>query len=239
MTTLRSSLAMTSAPSRQAQVTWWGHVLWVAGAALVGWAQAAFFAGVLQWPRPLFLAPYVVLTTLFMVGYLRWSRLDFLAHLKDFWYWGLLGAVVVGWFVVRSVILQPHSATPQGMTLIFDLVWLGLVYGAVDGLFLSVLPIAATWQACKLLGWSERWPGQIAAGMLGLIASLVVTAAYHWGYPEFQGVAVLWPVLGVGIMSLAYLVTRSPLAPVLSHIAMHVAAVVIGIQSAIQLPPHY
>jgi hypothetical protein len=29
------------------------------------------------------------------------------------------------------------------------------------------------------------------------------------------------------------------LAPVLSHIAMHVAAVLYGLQSAMQLPPHY
>jgi hypothetical protein len=76
-------------------------------------------------------------------------------------------------------------------------------------------------------------------GLLALIASLGVIAAYHLDYPEFQGLAVLGPVFGVGIMSLAYILSRSPLAPVLSHIAMQVAAVLVGLQSALQLPPHY
>jgi hypothetical protein len=211
----------------------------VAGAAIFGWAEAAFFAGVLQLPRPLFLAPFVVLSSLFMIGYVRWSGVDPLAHLRHNGRWGLFGAVVVGWFVIQSVLLQPRSPTPRGVNLLFNLVWLGFVYGAIDGLLLSVLQIAATWQAFTLLGWTVRWPGQIVTGLLGLVASLVVTAAYHLGYPEFQGVAVLWPVFGVGVMSLAYLVTSSPLAPVLSHSAMHVAAVIYGIQSAMQLPPHY
>lgn len=128
---------------------------------------------------------------------------------------------------------------PQGADLMFNLLWLGLVYGLVDGLLLSVLPIAATWQACTQLGWTERWPGRITAGVLALLASLLVTAAYHLGYPEFQGIAVFSPMFGVGVMSLAYLLSRSPLAPVLSHIAMHVAAVLYGLSTAIQLPPHY
>lgn len=239
MTTRQSGLPATGVPYRHVQMTWWGYLLWVLGAALLGWAVTAFFAGVLQLSRPLFLVPYVVLVSLFMIGYVRWSGVDPLAHAKDNWSWGLFGAVVVGWFVVQSVLLQPRSPAPQGVDLLFNLVWLGLVYGAIDGLFLSVLPVAATWQACELLSWTERWPGKIAAGLLALSASLVVTATYHLGYPEFQGIAVLWPVFGVGVMSLAYLLTRSPLAPVLSHIAMHVAAVIYGIQSAMQLPPHY
>jgi hypothetical protein len=121
----------------------------------------------------------------------------------------------------------------------FNLLWLGLIYGAVDGRLLSVMPVAATWQALILLGWTKRWPGQLFVGLIALLTSLVVTAAYHWGYPEFQGITVLWPVFGVGVMSLAYVVMRSRLAPVVSHIAMHVAAVLVGLQSALQLPPHY
>ena len=116
---------------------------------------------------------------------------------------------------------------------------LGLIYGLVDGLFLTVLPIAATWQAFTLLGWTNRWPGRIGAGILALLASLFVTATYHLGYPEFQSVALFGPLVGVGVMSVAYLLSRSPLAPVLSHIAMHGAAVLFGLATAIQLPPHY
>ena len=59
------------------------------------------------------------------------------------------------------------------------------------------------------------------------------------GYPEFRGPQVVMIMVGVGVMSLAYLITRSPLTPILAHIAMHVASVLHGIGSVSQLPPHY
>jgi len=40
-------------------------------------------------------------------------------------------------------------------------------------------------------------------------------------------------------MSLAYIITGSPISALISHIAMHIAAVLYGLQTAIQLPPHY
>lgn len=52
------------------------------------------------------------------------------------------------------------------------------------------------------------------------------------------GKQVLAPVFGNGVMSLGYLVTGNPLAAVLSHIAMHIAGVLHGPASTMQLPPH-
>lgn len=239
MNTLQNTLSMSAQPSRQAQTTWWGHLLWILAAAVAGWAMTAIFASLFQLARPVFLIPYVVLTSLFLLGYLRWSGFDWRSHLIHDWIWGVAGALAAGGFVVFNVLQQPRSPMPQGTELLFNLLWLGLAYGLVDGLLLSVLPIVATWQACRLLGWTERWPSRIASGLLALLASLLVTATYHLGYPEFQGAAVLLPMLGVGVMSVAYLLTRNPLAPVLSHIAMHVAAVLFGLSTAVQLPPHY
>ena len=40
-------------------------------------------------------------------------------------------------------------------------------------------------------------------------------------------------------MTLGYLVTNNPLAAVVSHIVMHIAAVLRGPASVVQLPPHY
>ncbi|MEW6669345.1 MAG: CPBP family glutamic-type intramembrane protease [Thermodesulfobacteriota bacterium] len=222
-----------------AQKTAWGHLVWVLAGALLGMAVAAVFAGVLRLPRNLYLVPYVVLVSAFLWGYVRWSGVDLDHLIRDRRGWGLLGAVVVGAFVVSSVLRQPSSPTPQGFELMFDLLWLGVVYGTLDGLLLSVLPVYATWKALSGEGWTARWPGRIGAGILALLASSVVTAAYHLGYPEFRGPQVMMPVFGVGVMSLSYILTRNPLSPVLSHVAMHVAAVLHGLQSVLQLPPHY
>jgi hypothetical protein len=40
-------------------------------------------------------------------------------------------------------------------------------------------------------------------------------------------------------MSLAYIVTGNPIAAVISHVAMHIAAVLHGVETVMQLPPHY
>lgn len=239
MSTVQNTLSMGSRPYRQTQTTWWGHLLWVLAASVLGWSITVIFAGAFHLSRPLFLVPYVVLTAIFLAGYLRWGGFDLHSHLVQNWGWGLVGTLVVGGFVVFTVLQQPRTPMPQGADLVFNLLWLGLVYGLVDGLLLSVIPVVATWQACQLLGWTERWPGKIATGVLALLASLLVTATYHLGFPEFQGAAVMLPIFGVGLMSVAYLLSRNPLAPVLSHIAMHVAAVLYGLYTAVQLPPHY
>lgn len=46
-------------------------------------------------------------------------------------------------------------------------------------------------------------------------------------------------MVGNAIITSSYLLTRSPLAAILSHVAMRVAAVLHGMETTLQLPPHY
>jgi hypothetical protein len=41
------------------------------------------------------------------------------------------------------------------------------------------------------------------------------------------------------IISLGYVVTGNPLAAIIAHATMHVAAVLQGAEGTVQLPPHY
>ena len=75
--------------------------------------------------------------------------------------------------------------------------------------------------------------------MIAILASLLVTTAYHLGYPEYRGKGMIGPVIGNSTMTLGYLFTANPLAAMLSHIAMHIAGVLQGPASVTQLPPHY
>ena len=225
-----------SLPTR---TTWWGHLLWVLGAAVLSMVVAAIFAGVLQLPRNLYLLFYFTSIGALLYGYVRWSGVEVWKGIRKHWVWGLLVGAIIGFFTVQTVLIQPASPSPQGAELVFDLVWLGVIYGVVDGLLLSVLPVYATWRAMSLLGWTERWYGKVGVGTVALVASMLVIALYHLGYPEFRGLQVLLVVVGVGVQSLGYLLSRSPLAPVVSHVAMHVAAVLYGIATVSQLPPHY
>jgi hypothetical protein len=155
------------------------------------------------------------------------------------WYWGLLAAAVAAAVVIRNVLAQPASKRHTGFDLFIDLLWPGFAYGLVDALLLSVIPILAVKFAFANVEWTQGWLGALGLGAIALLTSLLVTAIYHLGYPEYRGKNVLWTMFGNGILSLAFLLTMNPLAAILPHIAMHMAAMVHGKDSTGQVPPHY
>jgi hypothetical protein len=222
-----------------AERTWWGHLLWVLAGTVLGFAIAAVFAGLFHLPRNIYLIPYVVLLIAFLYGYMRWSKLTLGQFIHYRWGWGLIGGIIVRLFAIQSVMRQPSSPMPHGIELVIDILWLGVVYGTVDSLLLSVLPVFALREALTKLGWTIQWPGRIGTGILALFASMIVVLVYHLGYPECRGLQVMFPVFGVGVMSLAYIITGNPISAVISHIAMHITAVLHGLQTVKQLPPHY
>lgn len=218
---------------------WYADLLWVIVAAALGFATAALFAGVFQLPRNVFLIPYAIVSGGIVYGFFRWSRIDLAKEIRRNWLWALPVTIFLGVFVVNNILSQPASAPSEGLTLVFDVLWIGVVYGALDALLLSILPVLAVWQAFSKLGWTSSWVGKILVGVFALGASLFVTAAYHLGYPEYRGPQVGAPLFGNGMMSLGYLVTANPATAVLSHIAMHIAGVLHGPATTMQLPPHY
>jgi hypothetical protein len=222
------------------QRAWWSYLLWLPAAALLGFAIAEIFADLLRLPRSIFLLPYVAVVSLAMYAFLRWSGLPLAELLRHNWVWGVIGAALVGAFLVRNVLAQPASARAEGLPLALELLWSGVVYGLVDALLLSVLPVLATWQAFSALGWTAHWPGKLAVGAIALVASLLVTVCYHLGFPEYRiAGGVVGPSVGNGVMTLGYLLAGNPITAVFSHIAMHTAGVLHGPASVIQLPPHY
>jgi hypothetical protein len=100
------------------------------------------------------------------------------------------------------------------------------------------MPVLATFQFFESARSVTGAAGRIfrAAAMA---ASLFVTGAYHLGYAEFQGEAIMQPLIGNAIITFGYLLTANPITPIIAHVAMHVAAVLRGIETTVQLPPHY
>jgi hypothetical protein len=185
------------------QRAWWSYLLWIPAAAVLGFAIAEIFAGLLQLPRSIYLIPYVALVGLFSYAFFRWSGLSLTELFRHNWVWGVVGAVLVGAFLVNNIFSQPASARAEGLPLAFDLLWSGVVYGLIDALLLSVLPVLAIWQAFSVLGWTTHWQGKIVVGALAFIGSLLVTVFYHLGYPEYRVLGgVFGPTIGNGIMTL-------------------------------------
>jgi hypothetical protein len=218
---------------------WYVYLGWAVAAGLLGFVLSTIFAGMLRLPRNLYLIPYIGISGLFFYAYIRWSGVSVLELIRHNWVWGLVGATLLALFTIKNVLSQPTSPRTEGFTLIFDLLWSGVAYGLTDALLLTVLPVLATWQAFTQLNWTANLPGRILVGVLAVLASVLVTAAYHLGYPEYRGAGLVGPVIGNTAMTLGYLLSNNPLAAIVSHIAMHIAAVLHGSASVIQLPPHY
>ena len=211
---------------------------WVLVAAAAGFVSAAVFTMILGLDRRTFVAAWSAVAAVLWAAYARQEQVRLRVQLARRLPSGIVIGSIAGAILVLSVLRQPASPAPAGAALALDLFWLGGVYGAVDALILSVLPVLA------LYGTRPGEPEPAAAERLGraamaLAGSALVTAAYHAGFREFQGPELLLPVLSNVGMTACYLISGSAAAPIVAHVAMHVAAVVHGAATTVQLPPHY
>jgi len=211
---------------------------WVLVAAAAGFVSAAVFTMLLGLDRRTFVAAWSAVAAVLWAAYARQEQVRLRVQLARRLPSGIVIGSIAGAILVLSVLRQPASPAPAGAALALDLFWLGGVYGAVDALILSVLPVLA------LYGTRPGEPEPAAAERLGraamaLAGSALVTAAYHAGFREFQGPELLLPVLSNVGMTACYLISGSAAAPIVAHVAMHVAAVVHGAATTVQLPPHY
>ena len=213
--------------------------IWVVPAGLVGLASSAVFSSILRLER----GPFVLAHTL-TVGAFWWmlsrrTTLRLSAAFRHRPVASALAGLAVGLLLVMSVLRLPGGPTPRGLALAGALGWHGIVYGAVDALLLTILPVLAV-RGGREAGTGEGGKRRGAGlALAGLAASLLVTALYHVGFDEFRGMSLIHPLVGNAAITAGYLVTRNPVTPVLSHSLMHVAAVLHGMEAASQLPPHY
>jgi hypothetical protein len=205
-------------------------------ASVVGFLVPAVFSSGLRWERPVFLVPYVAIAGGFLFAYFRRAPITF-RQLVGYWPYALIGIAAASFLLLRNIYGQPTSAVPEGFRLILVLTWVGVVYGTIDGLLLNVMPALAVLGA----GFFASRPSgreRLVRGLAALAASVVVTVAYHLGYVEFHGAKMVSVIIG-NIITSAYLLTGSPLAAVVTHVIMHVAAALHGMETTLQLPPHY
>jgi hypothetical protein len=212
-------------------------VTWTLIAALVGLASSGIFSSLLGWDRTVFVAAHVTLVAGLAAACFFWNHVSFRVQFGRRWRSGLLMGLLIAIPLIRNVLSQPGSPRPTGTPLIWNLGWLGLVYGAADAMLLSVIPVLMLYgtrpagtlnQPTRRLGW----------GLAALAGSLLVTAVYHAGFAEFRGPQLMAPLIGNAIITAGYLLTGSPVTPVVSHVLMHGAAVLHGLATTAQLPPH-
>lgn len=111
-----------------------------------------------------------------------------------------------------------------------------MVYGAVDGLLLFAFPWIVTWRA---FGAETARPARkLTAAVVAWMFTFLVTTLYHLGYSDFRSPKIVQPNIGSAIMAVPTIVTGNPVASPISHMLMHIAAVVHSPYTELFLPPH-
>ncbi|HEX5800362.1 MAG TPA: serine hydrolase, partial [Gaiellaceae bacterium] len=214
------------------------HLLWLAAGFPFAFAVPFVLADTLALDRDLFYGLYALAVALFVGAWARDTGLG-RPELTRNWRWGLaLGALAAA--VLALVVVRTEDATdrPEGLELLGALLWRGVVYGATDGVLLSVFPILAVFGAFAGTRLLSRLRGTIAVGAVALVASLGVTVSYHLGYSDFRSAKVGKTAAGDLIWSAPTLLTLSPLGAPLAHVGLHVTAVVHSYDTDLFLPPH-
>lgn len=213
-------------------------ILWIVAASLAGFTIAAVFAGLLKLNRNIYLMVYIPAVLILMYLFIKFARIPVIDTVLHNIIWGMAGAVLISPLLIKNVHSQPASERSKGMTFLMDIVWPGLIYGICDALLLSVLPVLAVRLAFSGADFSS-WAVKAGFFMSALAASLIITTAYHLGYPEFRGKKVIFANVGNGIMTIAMLLTMNPLTAIIPHSIMHIASMIHGKETTGQVPPHY
>ena len=197
---------------------------WLAGGAAITFAVSLVASDLLGLHHDLYLLIY--LTT--ALGYLGWfavkSGVVWRRLLRTNLWWSLAVGVLVGFAVVRQVMSQDGTAHPGGAYFGAEVVWRGLVYGAVDALVLAVFPAAVAYLVMR--GNRQGLRRKAAFAGLVVLFSLVVSAAYHAGYSTYRGSEMAKPLTGTVMWDIPAVLTGNPAGAVVAHAAVHTSAVV-------------
>jgi hypothetical protein len=215
------------------------HWAWLTGGFVVAFALPFLLADVLEINRDLFYGLYAT-AVLGLIGlWARATRYDLVASVKRRWLWAVaLGAVFAGVMAFMVVRTEDATARPDGFDLIGAVLWRGVVYGVADGLLLSVFPILVVFAALAESRLNDRLAGKVVIGVVALLASLAMTAVYHFGYSDFRSDKVGKPLTGDVLWSVPTLVTLNPVGAPIAHAGLHVSAVLHSYDTDTFLPPH-
>ncbi len=217
---LASPATTPDSASRPSSSPW----LWLIGGALLFFAVPFVGTDLVGLQPDLYYLVYFTVAVAWFAAFLATYR----AELHDLWRvnlpWSLLVGTVAGVAVAAIVFGQAGTDHPDGWRWWFAIGWRGVVYGSVDALTLFVFPAAVAY----LLMHGNRRGALRKVGYAGLVLalSLLVSTAYHLGYPEYRDADLRSPLIGTVMASSATVLTGNPMGAFLTHDIAHVSAAV-------------
>src|SRR5918994_7005245 len=118
------------------------HWAWLARGFVLAFAMPFLFADLFEINRDVFYGLYAIAVFGLIGLWARSTTYDLAAAIKRRWVWAIgLGALFAGVMAFMAIRTEDATARPDGFEFIGAVLWRGVVYGAVDGLLLSVFPI--------------------------------------------------------------------------------------------------
>lgn len=215
--------------------TWVAQLRWFAAACAIGFTVPFLGSSVLDLQHDVYLGIYFAVVLGLSAAYVAATRLDVRGTFLRHWKLGAALGVVVGAALVRNVLSEDATPRPDGVYFVFELVWRGALYGAVDALLLTVLPCLVVYRA--LGGNLDSWRRRLAYFAASLALVMTITAIYHLGFEQYREDGVGAPEAGNAIISLPMLLSTNPIGSIADHMAMHVSAVAHEYETDVRLPP--
>jgi hypothetical protein len=212
------------------------HLFWIPAGAVISFLASFIFGDRLALPVDLYYLIYFTVIFTFFWIYVRRTGLDLKSLISRRIVWGMAAGVIIGVMMVQNVYGRPATAQFSGQTLFWAIIWRGLIYGLVDGLILFAFPWIVTWRAFH--GGEQGRAKKVGISLLAYLFILVITTSYHLGYSDFRSRKIIQPNIGSTIMAIPTLITANPVSSPISHVFLHVAAVIHSPETELFLPPH-
>ena len=212
------------------------QLVWFALVCAVAFLVPYLGVSVLDLQHDVFYLVYFAVTIGLVATFVRVERVDVAEIFWQRWRWSVSVGVVVAAFLVFNV-FNTSDATPRphGAYFVFELLWRGVGYGLIDTLLLTIFPCFV---AYKLLhGHVAGLKGKLRFTALALPMVLIITATYHWGYPQYRQDGLSRPEIGNVLISIPTFATVNPVGSVVAHVSQHITAVTHAYESRIFNPP--
>ena len=212
------------------------HFVWFAVVSVVVFLVPYLGVSVLHLQHDVFYLAYFAVTIALVATYIRVEQVDVSEIFRRRWRWSLGVGVVVAVFLVFNVFnTSDATARPHGAYFDFELLWRGVGYGLIDTLLLTIFPCFVAYKLLHGDVGGLRGKLRFTALMLPLV--IIITATYHWGYPQYREDGLSRPETGNVLISIPTFATANPVGSVVAHVSQHIAAVTHAYESRIFNPP--